>query len=57
MDALTRRKNGEWQCKFGEWHTKKQDCRCSETKTVAMRELWPKRLHGFGKHGERSDVR
>jgi hypothetical protein len=32
MDALTRRKNGEWQCKFGDWHTRKQDCQCAETK-------------------------
>lgn len=28
MEEHTRRKNGEWKCGVGEWHTKGQDCQC-----------------------------
>ena len=26
MEEKIRRKNGEWQCQFGEWHTRNQEC-------------------------------
>lgn len=28
MADLTRRKNGEWQCKAGNWHKKSEECDC-----------------------------
>lgn len=28
MEELQRRKNGEWQCKFGEWHKRLEHCAC-----------------------------
>ena len=28
MEATTRRKNGEWQCKYGKWHGKRDKCEC-----------------------------
>lgn len=28
MADLTRRKNGQWKCKKGEWHESRQDCDC-----------------------------
>lgn len=32
MEEQIRRKNGEWKCKFGNWHKKGQDCTCQEKK-------------------------
>ena len=26
MEELTRRKNGEWQCKWGYWHCRNENC-------------------------------
>lgn len=28
MEEKTRRKNGEWRCKVGNWHEKGQSCHC-----------------------------
>jgi hypothetical protein len=28
MSEYTRRKNGEWQCKYDEWHKKNETCSC-----------------------------
>lgn len=28
METSVRRKNGEWQCKKGQWHERKQECGC-----------------------------
>lgn len=30
MDEMKRRKNGEWQCKKGSWHERRQECMCRE---------------------------
>ena len=30
MADYTRRKNGEWQCAYGEWHEKFDKCFCAE---------------------------
>lgn len=29
MEELTRRKNGEWLCKYNEWHQKFTKCECA----------------------------
>jgi hypothetical protein len=29
IEDLTRRKNGEWQCKYGDWHQKFTKCECA----------------------------
>lgn len=29
MEDMTRRKNGQWQCKKGEWHDRSTTCDCS----------------------------
>ena len=29
MDMHTRRKNGEWQCNYGEWHERFEKCSCN----------------------------
>jgi hypothetical protein len=34
MDLHTRRKNGEWQCDKGRWHSKGQMCDCSKGELV-----------------------
>ncbi len=36
MEELTRRKNGEWQCKWNKWHSRYGDCGC------ASEERWEK---------------
>ena len=28
MEDVKRRKNGEWKCKYGVWHTRGQECDC-----------------------------
>lgn len=28
MEELTKRKNGEWQCKYGNWHQRFKKCKC-----------------------------
>jgi len=28
MENITRRKNGQWQCKWGKWHEQRQRCLC-----------------------------
>lgn len=32
MEELTRRKNGQWLCKAGNWHERKGECVCLEEK-------------------------
>lgn len=32
MEEKTRRKNGEWRCKYGEWHSRGEKCTCYELK-------------------------
>jgi hypothetical protein len=31
MESMTRRKNGQWECKYGNWHEKREPCECSMT--------------------------
>lgn len=38
MEDKTRRKNGEWKCKFSNWHDKKEDCRCITAKRLKESE-------------------
>jgi len=38
MADLTRRKNGEWECKSGIWHERKQICNCASLETVKKSE-------------------
>jgi len=28
MQNMTRRKNGQWECQYGNWHDKGQKCEC-----------------------------
>lgn len=28
MEEYKRRKNGEWQCRYGNWHDRQQECSC-----------------------------
>jgi hypothetical protein len=28
MEDYTRRKNGQWKCKYGNWHDKGEKCNC-----------------------------
>lgn len=32
MEEVTRRKNGEWKCKQGNWHERREKCGCKESK-------------------------
>lgn len=36
MDEYTRRRNGEWKCQKGEWHTKREKCDCEGSKLCAI---------------------
>lgn len=29
LEDLTRKKNGEWKCQHGAWHTRGQECECT----------------------------
>lgn len=30
MEDATRRKNGQWKCKYNTWHSKGEECHCAE---------------------------
>ena len=32
MEEFTRRKNGQWKCKYSTWHNRGEICNCSELK-------------------------
>jgi hypothetical protein len=32
MEEMTRRRNGEWLCKWNEWHNRGEKCFCGELK-------------------------
>jgi len=34
MEDMKRRKNGGWQCSFGTWHERKQECGCRPKRQV-----------------------
>lgn len=36
MEELTRRKNGEWNCKGGEWHARNERCECISTEHASL---------------------
>lgn len=36
MEEQIRIKNGEWKCKFGNWHKKGQECNCSNNKRTSV---------------------
>lgn len=29
MESMIRRKNGQWECKYGNWHERREPCECS----------------------------
>jgi len=33
LEEYNREKNGEWQCKYGNWHKRGQECNCSSKNT------------------------
>lgn len=37
MAELTRRKNGDWQCDYGEWHKKFSECGCRPKDTTCAK--------------------
>ncbi len=43
MEDMKRRKNGDWVCKFGIWHGRKEDCACrhvqEETQLTDIHEI------------------
>src|SRR3990167_8521064 len=42
MQELTRHKNGEWKCKWNEWHERKDKCECVDPKKVKEKEEYRK---------------
>ncbi|NCD07234.1 MAG: hypothetical protein EOL97_14060 [Spirochaetia bacterium] len=36
LDEYTREKNGEWKCKYGNWHKKGQECECNNNKRTSV---------------------
>lgn len=32
LEEMTRRKNGEWQCKKGKWHERNEKCECNRVR-------------------------
>lgn len=43
MDAVKRRKNGQWQCSFSEWHDRGEKCGC-----VSLEEVRRQNLEKYG---------
>lgn len=37
MEDKTRRQNGEWQCRQGEWHSKKDKCECVDKNLIRQK--------------------
>jgi hypothetical protein len=35
MEEVTRRKNGQWKCKKGIWHERKQECECRSKEYIS----------------------
>lgn len=41
LEDHTRRLNGEWKCKYGNWHKKGEECHCDEVKIVnGVKKRW-----------------
>ncbi|MCD6371703.1 MAG: hypothetical protein J7L39_03225 [Candidatus Aenigmarchaeota archaeon] len=36
MEEIVRRRNGQWQCKYGTWHQKGEKCNCAELKKYGV---------------------
>ena len=48
MEELTRRRNGQWQCKYGEWHEKKETCDCWRISDRNRRsKAWDEKIREF----------
>lgn len=39
MEAVKRRKNGQWQCGFGEWHDRGEKCECVSAEEVRQQNF------------------
>lgn len=37
MDEKTKRQNGEWQCRQGNWHERKEKCECLDKAKIKIR--------------------
>ena len=35
LEEMTRRKNGDWKCKFDNWHAKRERCQCNAENDLA----------------------
>ena len=45
MEALTRRKNGQWQCQYGIWHEKRELCHCISQEEKERRRQYQEQFH------------
>lgn len=39
MESSTRRRNGDWQCKYGFWHNRNEKCEDCETKFILNKNI------------------
>ncbi len=37
MEEMEHRKKGQWQCKYGSWHDRKEACECKDPATLKKR--------------------
>lgn len=49
MENATRRRNGQWPCKEGEWHAKGAECDCTPRKTKERHEQISAAIKACGK--------
>ncbi len=38
MEALAREKNGQWRCRYGTWHDRKERCECQDQQELEKRK-------------------
>lgn len=50
MDELTRRKNGQWQCKEGYWHDRGEKCEDCWVKNAQKRAEEHRRINKLGEY-------
>lgn len=45
MNSLTRRKNGQWLCRYDKWHDRKEECGCLSEEAQRKRAAFRANYH------------
>ena len=56
MEEVTRRKNGEWKCKYGTWHKKFEECNCGKTDIAEKTKEFYKPVERTRSHKENMET-